>query len=255
MFAPDLATGCAGFPPASFQTLSRCEGAHFWFRARNRLLTWAFGRYFANAASFLEIGCGTGFVLGGFRATFPRLSVSGSEIFNEGLSIARQRLRDVSLFQMDARRVPFVEEFDVIGAFDVLEHIEEDEIVLREMYRATRPGGGVLIAVPQHPALWSAADVVAQHRRRYGRGELIAKTEQAGFKVLRTTSFVTALLPIAIVSRGLQRRGADVAMEFDLPRLANLLLETTLDCERLLIRAGMSFRYGLSRLLVARRIE
>src|SRR6266545_4042215 len=90
--------------------------------------------------NFLEIGCGTGFVLSGIRKAFPELILSGSEIFSEGLNLAAERLPGVELFQMDARRIPFQEEFDVIGAFDVLEHVKEDEEVLSQMYQATRKG-------------------------------------------------------------------------------------------------------------------
>ena len=114
---------------------------NFWFRARNKLIIWALRRYFPNAATFLEIGCGTGFVLAGVRQAFPKLRISGSDIFTEGLVFARERAVSVSLFQMDARCIPFTEEFDVIGAFDVLEHIEEDVDVLRQMFKSTRVGG------------------------------------------------------------------------------------------------------------------
>ena len=79
---------------------------------------------------------------------------------------------------MDARRIPFEREFDVVGAFDVLEHIVEDEDVLGQMFKATRPGGGLLVTVPQHPFLWSASDEHAMHQRRYSRAELRRKVER-----------------------------------------------------------------------------
>ena len=64
---------------------------------------------------------------------------------------------------MDARRIPFEDEFDVIGAFDVLEHIKEDEQVLVQMHRAVKSGGGIMLTVPQHMFLWSEQDVQAHH--------------------------------------------------------------------------------------------
>ena len=66
----------------------------------------------------------------------------GREVFSAGLRLAADRLPGVDLFQMDARQIPFENEFDVIGAFDVLEHIRDDELVLSQMYRAVRQGGG-----------------------------------------------------------------------------------------------------------------
>src|SRR4030095_1631809 len=104
-----------------------------------------------------------------------------------------------------ARRIPFRGEFDVIGAFDVLEHIKEDEEVLAQMYQATRPRGGVLLTVPQHSFLWSEVDDYSRHVRRYSASELKAKVKRAGFETLRTTSFVSLLLPVMFISRLRQR--------------------------------------------------
>ncbi|MFM6270718.1 MAG: methyltransferase domain-containing protein, partial [Dolichospermum sp.] len=83
-----------------------------------------------------------GFVLQGIEKHLPHLITSGSEIFTTGLQFATDRLCKTTLFQMDARNIPFAEEFDIIGAFDVLEHIKQDEDVLIQMYQAIPVGGG-----------------------------------------------------------------------------------------------------------------
>lgn len=141
-FAPELAQENEGFNPESFEILAQLEAKNFWFRNRNRLLIWAFNKYFKEATNFLEIGCGTGFVLSGIENNFPHLDVYGSEIFTNGLNFAAQRLTKGQLFQMDARNIPYENEFDVIGAFDVIEHIKEDEDVLKEIFSATQDRGG-----------------------------------------------------------------------------------------------------------------
>jgi SAM-dependent methyltransferase len=256
-FAPELANESEGFEVDYFSRLAKLEAGNFWFRSRNRLLTWALQQYFPSAKKILEIGCGTGFVLSGFRRAFPELVLSGSEIFSEGLSFAADRLPGVELFQMDARRIPFREEFDVIGGFDVLEHVKDDEQVLAQMYQAIRKGGGILLTVPQHPFLWSASDDYARHARRYKSRELVDKTKRAGFDIVRTTSFVSLLLPLLVVSRFKQRfdkKEFEPAAEFDISPLVNGTLERILDCERGLVRAGVSLPLGGSLLLVARRI-
>lgn len=253
-FAPELAEKSEGFEASHFDRLPELEEGNFWFLSRNRLLVWALLHYFPHAQNFLEIGCGTGFVLSGIRKALPRLTLSGSEIFSAGLSVAAQRLPGVELFQMDARRIPFREEFDVIGAFDVLEHIKEDEDVLSQMYQATRKGGGIMATVPQHPFLWSKSDDVARHVRRYRFQELKDKTRRAGFEIVKITSFVSLLLPLLMASR-LKRPGRDFepASEFQINPLLNTTLKRILDGERLMIRAGVSFPAGGSLLLVARR--
>lgn len=255
-FAPELARDGGGFEAEAFARLAEIEPRSFWFRSRNRLIVWALRRHFPGAASMLEIGCGTGFVLAGLRAALPHLSLSGSELFGEALRFARERIEDAELYQMDARDIPFVEEFDVIGAFDVLEHIAEDETVLAQMHAATRPGGGILLTVPQHPWLWSPYDDYAHHQRRYRRAEVVGKVERAGFAVERVTSFVTFLLPLMAASRvRVRRRGEiDLASDLSCPPRLDAALERVLALELGLIARGRSLPAGGSLLVAARRV-
>jgi len=255
-FAPELASGASGYDPAHFDELARLEAKNFWFRARNRLLAWALRRYFPGARSFLEIGCGTGFVLAGVATAFPAMKLSGSEAAAAGLAHAAARVPGASLMQMDARRIPFRDEFDVVGAFDVIEHVADDRAVLAGLRAAAAPAGGLLLTVPQHSFLWSEFDARAGHERRYRAAELRGKVMDAGFDVVRMTSFVTLLLPLMLASRLAQRRPRrdyDPLGELRIAPWLNWTLEQALDFERLLIRAGIDFPVGGSLLVVARR--
>lgn len=255
-FAPELAAGNDGFRQEYFEQLEKIEANHFWFRSRNRLIFQALERYFPDAENVLEIGCGTGYILAGMEKAFPHLRLSGSEVCSAGLRSASQRLRQAELFQMDARRIPFEGEFDVIGAFDVLEHIDEDEAVLFQIHKALRRGGGVIVTVPQHPFLWSPWDDISCHQRRYSRRELARKMKKAGFRTVRASSFFTFLLPLMILSRfGSGRRTCkgnepDLASEFGMPRSINKLCEKICDLERSLLGSGLSFPAGGSLLFV-----
>jgi SAM-dependent methyltransferase len=255
-FAPELAENNTGFEADYFRTLAKLEPNNFWFRSRNQLIIWALRRYFPRAQSLLEIGCGTGFVLSGISEALPELSLTGSEVFSAGLAFAAQRLPGAELFQMDARRIPFTEEFDVIGAFDVLEHVKEDSEVLSQMYQATRKQGGILLTVPHHPFLWSPADDYARHVRRYKSRELRDRVKRAGFEVIRITSFVSLLLPLLVLSRfkqRFQRNEFDPTSELRINSVMNTGLQGVLNLERSLIRGGVSFPVGGSLLLIARR--
>ena len=238
-FALPLSVANEGFADHYFSDLVSLETGHFWFESRNRLLASTLRNHFPAFQTFLEIGCGTGFVLSGLQKQFRHVRFSGSEIFSSGLAFAHDRLPSVQLFQMDARHIPFRDEYDVIGAFDVLEHIEEDEDVLRQMYQAVRPGGGILITVPQHPALWSAADDYAFHKRRYTRTEMVSKVQAAGFELVQVTSFVSLLLPVMLLSRLRHRHNTETynpLAEFTINPGINRFLTAVMSLERQIMR-------------------
>lgn len=258
VFAPDLEQGEANFPSEAFAQLATLEAGNFWFRARNKLIIWVLRRHFPEMHHYLEVGCGTGYVLANIAHVYPQAKLTGSEVSSVGLPYAASRVETAELIQMDARHIPYIEEFDVIGAFDVLEHIKEDEAVLSEMLRALRPGGGVILTVPQHPWLWSNQDEYACHVRRYQLHELRKKVERAGFKAEFETSFVSLLLPAMLASRLFQKHGLppdDPMAELRLPKLLNYIFEIIMDLERLIIQIGVRFPLGGSRLLIARKVE
>jgi SAM-dependent methyltransferase len=203
----------------------------------------------------LEIGCGTGNVLAAIAAGARPLRLVGAEAHAEGLAFAARRVPGAELMQMDARRIPYRDEFDVVGAFDVIEHVEEDEQVLAGMFAACRPGGGVLLTVPQHAWLWSYRDEFAGHRRRYERRGLARKLVAAGFQRPWTTSFVSLLLPLMAVSRLRQRRrqGFDASGELEVDRTLNRLLSVVMTLERKLIAVGLPLPVGGSLLAVAHK--
>jgi len=202
------------------------------------------------------MGCGSGYVLQGLHKRFPSLSLSGAEIFVEGLSVAARRVPDARLYQMTATRIPFREEFDLVGAFDVLEHLDDDALALAQLRKSLKPGGGILVSVPQHPSLWGAPDEFAHHRRRYRRKELVARLESAGFQLLQVSGFVFSLLPAMLASRMRRRRvdeHYDPNSELALPRPLNAALEAVLNREVALIARGISLPAGGSLFAVARR--
>lgn len=237
-----------------FERLLAVEDRSFWFRARNRLIADVVRRWFPEARSLLEVGCGTGFVLKGLRESLPELRLVGVDLFEEGLVVARRRLPgDVELIRADAKELPFTAEFDVVAALDVLEHVDDDVAVLAAMYSAARRGGGLLVLVPQHPRLWSKADEAARHVRRYRRRELIERVRGAGFEVLHVSSFVSTLTPAAVASRILRRREYDLFAELVPPWPLNAVFERLLNLERALVLRRASFPFGTSLLAVARR--
>jgi SAM-dependent methyltransferase len=208
-------------------------------------------RYFPAAESFCEIGCGTGFVLEGLARAQPHLKLTGIDPYLQGLAHAAKRLPGVHLRQGEVSAASSLGPFDVVGCFDVLEHIPDDQRAVQELALALRPGGGLILTVPQHPSLWSAADEIGHHQRRYTRARLLHRLEGAGMVCLRITSFVSFLLPVLMMRRrpGFSRKTALAELHLSGP--ANLIGNLLLRLERILIEKGVSFPCGGSLLVVA----
>jgi SAM-dependent methyltransferase len=254
MFAPELADTISGMDPRAFDALAKVETEHFWFVARNELIVGLANKFFPDARRFLEIGCGNGAVLRAMAASRSWERLVGSELHPSGLVFARQRLgREAEFVQMDARNIPATDVFDLTGAFDVIEHIADDEAVLRGLRRVTQAGGGTIIAVPQHPWLWSRTDEVAYHQRRYSRGELETKLRRNGFEILFSSSYTALLLPLMVASRAMgkgKQSSEDVNREFTLDRRTNGLFTSILRAEVRMTLAGMNWPAGGSRVVV-----
>jgi SAM-dependent methyltransferase len=244
-------------PDEAFARLAAGEDASFWFRSRNRLLLWALHTHFPAARSVLEVGCGTGYVLAAIAAGNPQLQIAGSDLSGAGLRHARARLPQATLVRADARELPFEDEFDVVCAFDIIEHVPEDDEVLAAMRRALRPGGGVIVTVPQHRWLWSETDRWSGHQRRYTKRELAAKLAAEGFRVRCMTSFVSLLLPVMAASRAwgaLSPRAFDPGRELAVSPRVDALLERVMRVEAGAIVRGLRLPAGGSLLAVAERV-
>lgn len=260
-YAPAVALDYSDYPSGGFDVTADVEARSFWCRTRNRVLTQLFRRLTdgSRPLDVLEIGCGIGGVIGALRQ-LPHLRLTGSEIYIQGLKYARSKMPDVDFIQLDATNIPFHSGFDVVGAFDVLEHIEQDELVMRQVHAALRPDGLFVVTVPQYQWMWSTLDEIVNHKRRYARRQLTDQLQRAGFDVVYATSFVTTLFPFMVMSRLLDRGGsptADTTAEFaervTLPRSLNALFDWIMRIDEFVLRAGPTLPFGGSLLVVARR--
>jgi SAM-dependent methyltransferase len=160
---------------------------------------------------------------------------------------------------MDATAIPFVSEFDVIGAFDVIEHIDDDMTVLRGIHKALKPKGGLVLTVPQHEFMWSSIDEFVHHRRRYNREKLLHKIESAGFQVDYVTSFVFMLFPLMLVSRLFDRKrkmkptAADFNKQVRFNPFVNRIFGWFMRIDEFMIACRCSLPWGGTLLVVAKK--
>lgn len=106
-----------GFDKSAFKQLFESEEKSFWFNARNELIIYFLRKYFPNMKTYIEIGCGTGFVLRAVADNFPACSITGSELFAEGLSYAKERVPNANLIQLDSTKMTEKAQYDVFGAY------------------------------------------------------------------------------------------------------------------------------------------
>ena len=143
----------SAFDAAGIQRLVAAEDRHFWFRARNETIAALARRPIENLSDgfrILEVGCGSGNVLRVLqRLAAGRGTVEGLEVSREAAAVARSRtgltVTDGYLSDLDPDLA-----FDVIAAFDVLEHIADESGVLGEIRERLRPGGCLILTVPAH---------------------------------------------------------------------------------------------------------
>ena len=176
------------------------------------------------------------------------MSFAGGELLDPGCASHVVKLPDVDLYQMDARALPFDREFDVVTSCDVLEHLDDDAAVTRELFRAVKPGGGLIVTVPQHQWLWSAVDTYSHHRRRYARRQLTAMIEQAGFVLERVSFIRDRVAPTDALSRGTKRELTDEfdpTTEFKVGRSTNACWKESSTSSGRLFRPACRFRLAV----------
>ena len=261
-YAPEIAHAEDGYPTEAFALTDHVASSSFWVRSRNRLFLAFFRKYLRSTErpDVLEIGCGTGNFIGELSQD-TRYRITGSEVYLAGLRYARMRRPDLHFIQMDAQRIPFESEFDAVGAFDVIEHIDDDVTALANIRKALKPGGVAFISVPQYRFMWSELDELVHHKRRYSKTELCDKVEAAGFKVSFCTSFVCILFPLMLCKRLISRvrkpsaggiHRSKLERHVSLPSTLNIVFDGLMRIDEILIRSGISLPFGGTLVVVAR---
>jgi len=197
-----------GFKKEFFKYLYEIEKTqHYWHIGRKELIYDVLKRSYASngkdifRAKMMEVGCGNGSLLHYLEG--KGINIEGGDIFFEGLKFCRKRTK-APLYRIDALNMPFKEKYDIIGAFDLIEHIEDDFLLLQEMWKVLKPKGKLIITVPASKLLWGYFDIVSMHKRRYSRIELVEKLERAGFVVEKVSFFIFFLFPAIFLFRSMR---------------------------------------------------
>ncbi|MBT8395718.1 MAG: class I SAM-dependent methyltransferase [Gemmatimonadetes bacterium] len=216
--------------PSLFDLNAKLENAHWWYRARARVIRELALTLMPPFPSVVEVGCGTGGVLAALPDDWERIGVDPAE---KAIGLGRSLYPDLDLrvgLAPEAVKED-LERADLVLICDVLEHVEDDGGLFSQIVRCLKPGGHLLLTVPANPKLWTDHDVTHGHFRRYTRGSLAALLGQSPLLQVRLFSpFNRYLYPIVRVVRSVSRiRGKTLgAGDSDLflpPRPVNRTLE------------------------------
>lgn len=229
IFHDDIDENHSDYNSNGLDNLYKAEEKHFWFMARKEYILQNFNKYIQQKSKVIEIGAGTGNVsrylnLNGYE------DISVGEMHLNGLKYAKSYGMK-ECYQFNLLNTPFEKEFDTVCMFDVLEHIEDDNLALKNVSKMLNGGGNIVLTVPSHMWLWNRDDSIAGHKIRYTKKELMQKLKNNGFEIITARYFFTSITPLLYLRTILNKDdgskvrdeeySSDISMN---PLLSNILL-------------------------------
>ncbi|MFA4955738.1 MAG: class I SAM-dependent methyltransferase [Candidatus Methanoperedens sp.] len=203
----------------------------------------------------LEVGSSSGYFLRDLKLTAPNAFIVGSDCIFEPLERLAKNIQNIPLIQFDLTLCPLPDNsVDAVVLLNVLEHIEDDQKALQQLYRILKKNGIAVIEVPANPIIYDFYDEYLKHYRRYMIDELIIKSENAGFKIKKASHLGFFLYPffMFIKKQSKSKRNLTEKMKQDLLKkqisyggvIGNTILDKLMNIE-LLIGRLCSYPVGI----------
>jgi len=227
---------------------------HWWFTSKKEIILDTIARYtnLKPESAILDIGCGSGLML---KALEEIGNTSGMDMSDDAIQFSQEIFKGPIKKGFLPNNVPYPEnQFDLITALDVIEHIDDDVQSLRTIRSLLTQNGTAIITVPAYMFLWSHFDELNEHKRRYALPELEDKLELADLRIEKISYYNTLLFPIAYLVRKLNNLlGRDGASDIDMPgKTVNTILTKIFSSEKSLLRF-CNLPFGVSILAVVKK--
>jgi SAM-dependent methyltransferase len=210
----------------------------------------------------LDIGCSSGFLLADLKAVFPQAFVMGADVVLGPLLNLANHVPDIPLLHFDLTRCPLPDNcLDVVVLLNVLEHIEDDALAVRQLYRILKPGGIAIIEVPAGPELYDIYDELLMHYRRYKLAGLRRLFLDSNFKILHQSHLGFFIYPGFFLVKQLRRKKRSDIREAEIPNLVskninqtgnNRIFHALMNFELLLSKV-ISYPFGIRCLITAQK--
>lgn len=234
--------------PAAYEEMCQTEQSHWWFVARREILSSLIKKFSKPNQKILEIGAGTGGNLemllnyGAVSAVEPNDFARKKilEKFGNKISLINGKLPN----QLNLEN----QSFDLICLFDVLEHVEDDLLALREIKKFLKPNGKIILTVPAFQFLWSSHDKNLHHFRRYNFNNLKKLITNSNLRATRIGYFNCLLFPIAFVMRLIEKifPAKKSSSTNNCDPITNKILTKIFASEKYFLQINWNFPFGLS---------
>ena len=227
---------------------------HWWFETKKKIVleTIALNLVTSKDCMILDIGCGSGLMLN----SLEKIGVtSGMDMSDEAISFSQEIFSGTIKKGSLPSNVPYADDqFDLITALDVIEHIDDDQASLEKIRGLLKKNGKCILTVPAYMCLWSQFDELNEHKRRYTKTELLEKLSIAGFSIEKLSYYNTLLFPLVYIVRKLNNLlGRHGASDVDMPNpLVNSILKMIFGLEKFLLR-HCNLPFGVSIIAVVKK--
>ena len=242
-----------------YKKMYQLEATHWFFKGKRTIVLSILDKFFGKSRDrkILDVGCGTGILM---KTLEPYGEVYGIDLVPKAVEFCKERgLNNVTVG--DAVHLPYDDEsFDIVMCIDMLYHkgIRDDGMVIKELYRVCKKGGGIIFTDSACPALWGKHDIAVHARERYVPRKFARKIEEAGFSVKKLSYYNSFLFPVVFTVRKLdniffpKRKPKSDVKETN--PIINSILYSILSLEATIIKRS-GFPIGVSFICVGKKLN